>query len=278
MRTQKIFFLIFMLSVTLIAQQYNFLYSEKTLLTSFKTQTNDDPAEKLKQELNQIISKLNSKRSANKNFLIDSLISESVSGGKIKFLFEYNTEGKMIERTEFLKYPNNNWQLMDKDEYFYDTSNKLIREIYLSWFNAEWDSLVQILYEYDQDNNLITTTLQSYVSSNWENESRTTNTYDQSGNQITSLTELWQNNQWTNSSMVYNYYSQENRRDSLLFQKWDGNNWQNYWRTSFYYDSLTTFLILAVAQLWIGNQFQDSFKLTIINDELGNQIQQLEEI
>jgi hypothetical protein len=78
--------------------------------------------------------------------------------------------------------------------------------------------------------------------------------------------------------MVYNYYSPENRRDSLLLQKWDGNDWQNYWRTSFYYDSLTTFLKLAVSQLWTGNQFQNSFKLNIINDEIGNQVQQLEEI
>jgi hypothetical protein len=278
MRILKISLLVFILPVILLAQQDNFFHSEKTLLTPFLIQTNDNPDQKLKQELNQIINKFNSIQLKNEYYLIDSLIAESVSGGKVKYLFQYNTNGKMIERTEYLKYPNSNWQIMDKDEYFYDTSNNLIREIYLSWDNTEWDSTIQILYEYNLDNKLILTTGQWYVTGSWENDSRSTYTYDQAGNQINSLVELWQNNQWTNSSMVYNYYSSENRRDSLLLQKWDGNIWQNYWRTSFYYDSLTTFLKLAIAQLWTGNKFQDSFKLNIINDELGNQIQQLEEI
>ncbi len=278
MRTLKISLLIFILPATLFAQGDNFFHSEKTLSAPFLIQTNDNPVQKLKQELNQIINKLNSTQWVNEYYLIDSLIAESVSGGKVKYLFQYNTDGKMIERTEFLKYTNGDWQLMDKDEYFYDTSNNLIREIHLSWDNAEWDSTIQILYEYNEDNKLILTTIQWYVTSNWENDSRETYTYDQAGNQINSLVELWQNNQWTNSSMVYNYYSPENRRDSLLLQKWDGNKWQNYWRTSFYYDSLTTFLKLSIAQLWTGNQFQDYLKLNITNDELGNQVQQLEQI
>ena len=102
-------------------------------------------------------------------FLIDSLISESVSGGRLKFLFEYDSDDKMIEWTGFLRETNGDWQIMDKDEYFYDTSNNLIREIYLSWVNAKWDSSLQILYEYNQDNKLILTTIQWYVSGNWEN-------------------------------------------------------------------------------------------------------------
>jgi hypothetical protein len=201
-----------------------------------------------------------------------------VSGAKVKFLFEYNIDDKIIERTGFVNDINGNWQIIEKDEYFYDIFKNLIREIYFDWNNVTWDSSTQFLYTYNQDNNLISTTLQSYVTSNWENEVRTNYTYDQAGNEITSLTELWQNNKWTNSGRDYSYYSPENRRDSLLFQIWDGNNWQNYWRTSFYYDSLTTFLNLAIAQLWTGNQFQDYLKLNIINDELGNQVQQLEEI
>ena len=96
----------------MFAQQDNFLHSEKTLLTPFIIQTNDNPAQKLKQEIDQIINKLNSTQLVNEYYLIDSLIAESVSGGKIKFLFEYNTEGKMIERTEFFKDPNSNWQIM----------------------------------------------------------------------------------------------------------------------------------------------------------------------
>jgi hypothetical protein len=78
--------------------------------------------------------------------------------------------------------------------------------------------------------------------------------------------------------MLYNYYSLENRRDSLLTQNWDNNYWQNFSRSSFYYDSLTTYLELIIGQLWSGNQFQDYLKLNIINDELGNQVQQLEQI
>jgi hypothetical protein len=277
MRILKISLLVFILPVILLAQQDNFIHSEKTLSIPFLIQMNDDPAQKLKQELNQIIIKFNSTQLINEYYLIDSLVAKGTDGSRYKFLFEYNQYGKMIERTGFFSY-SGELEIFEKVEYFYNTNNNLIKELYFEWFNAKWDSSIQLLYEYNHDNNLISTTVQSYVSSNWENEARTTNTYDQTGNQITSLNELWQNNLWINSSIVYNYYSPENRRDSLLLQKWDGNIWQNYWRTSFYYDSLTTFLNYAIAQLWTGNQFQDSFKLNIINDELGNQIQQLEEI
>jgi hypothetical protein len=266
-----------MLSATLYAQQDNFLHSEKSLLTPFIIQTNDNPAQKLRQELNQIINQLNNTKSISEYYLIDSLIAESVDGS-YRFLFEYNTEGRMIERTEFVKYTNSNWQMTDKDEYFYDTDFNLIREIFFSWNSVTWDSVTQNLNEYNQDNNLISTTIQWYVTGNWESSSRTTNTYDQVGNQITSLTELWQNNQWTNYFMLYNYYSLENRRDSLLTQNWDNNHWQNFSRSSFYYDSLTTYLELIIGQLWTGNQFQDYLKLNIINDELGNQVQQLEQV
>lgn len=277
MRTLKISLLVFILPVFQFAQQDNLIHYDKTLLTPFLIQTNDNPAQKLKQELNQIKNKFNSTQLINEYYLIDSLVSKGTDGSRYKFLFEYNQYGKMVERTGFFSY-SGELEIFEKVEYFYNTNNNLIKELYFEWFNAKLDSLIQLLYEYNQDNNLISTTVQSYVSSNWENEARTTNTYDQTGNQITSLNELWQNSQWTNSSMVYNYYSQGNRRDSLLLQKWDGNNWQNFSRSSFYYDSLTAFLNYVISQLWTGNKFQDSFKLNIINDELGNQIQQLEEI
>jgi hypothetical protein len=277
MRALKIFCLVFILTAAVFGQQNNYLHYEKSLSTPFIIQRIDNPAQKIKQELNQIINKLNSTSLANENYLIDSLIAESVNGGRLKFLFEYDSDDKLIEWTMFYN-ENGNWQITQKDEYFYDTYFNRIREIYFDWYNAVWDSSLQILYEYNLDNNLISTTLQSYVSSNWENESRTTYTYDQSGNEITLLLESWQNNQWTNSGRGYSYYSQVNRRDSLLFQKWDGNSWQNYSRTSFYYDSLTTFLNLAIAQLWTGNQFQDYLMIKIMNDEFGNQVQQLEQI
>jgi hypothetical protein len=59
MRSLKISLLVLMLSATLYAQQDNFLHSEKSLLTPFIIQTNDNPAQKLRQELNQIINQLN---------------------------------------------------------------------------------------------------------------------------------------------------------------------------------------------------------------------------
>jgi hypothetical protein len=253
-------------------------FKGELILDSFQSYLLDDPTQQLRFHLDKFIRERKYVERTTDLYLIDSLIAESVSGGKIKFLFEYDIEGKMIERTEFLEVTNGNWQIMDKDEYFYDTSNNLIREIYLSWVNAEWDSTIQILYEYDEDNKLIFYTIQWYVTSNWENSSRTTYTYDKAGNEITSLTKLWENNQWTNSGRVYSYYSPENRRDSILFQIWDGIDWQNYSRSSFYYDSSTTFLELVIGQLWTGNQFLDYLKLTVINDELGNQVQQLEQI
>lgn len=252
-------------------------FKGEIILDSFQSYLLDDPTQQLRFHLDKFIRERKYVERTTDLYLIDSLIAESVSGGKIKFLFEYNSEDRMIERTMFYD-ENGNWQIIEKVEYFYDSFNNLVREVYFDWNSAEWDSSLQLIYKYNQDNKRISTTLQSYIASNWENEVRTTSTYDQAGNEITSLTELWQNNQWINSGRGYSYYSPENRRDSILFQIWDGNDWQNYSRTSFYYDSLTTFLNLAIAQLWTGNQFLDYLKLIIINDELGNQVQQLEQI
>ncbi|MCW8811723.1 MAG: T9SS type A sorting domain-containing protein [Ignavibacteriaceae bacterium] len=278
MRALKISLLVFILTITLFAQNEYLIHNENISLTPFSLQTNYEPTQWLRQKLTKISNYSNEEQAVSEYYLIDSLISESVTGGKLKFLFEYNIDDKIVEWTKFFNDINGNWQIDFKEEYFYDTHYNLIREIYFDWYNAEWDSLNQILYEYNLDDKLILSTIQWYVTGSWGNDARSTYKYDQAGNEITSLTELWQNNQWTNSSMLYNYYSTENRRDSLLSQNWDGNKWQNYSRTSFYYDSLTTFLNYAIAQLWTGNQFQNSFKLNIINDELGNQIQQLEEI
>jgi len=277
MRTLKISLLIFILSITIPAQSRHLYHNDKILQNPFLTHTTDSIYLDFQQEIISTINKVKVKQNDKEYFLIDSLVSKSTDGSQYKFIFKYNPYGKMVERTGLISF-NGELEIFEKVEYFYNTYNNLIKELYFDWNNAAWDSLLQILYEYNQNNNLISTTLQSYISGNWENESRSTNTYDQAGNEITSLSELWQNNQWTNSSMVYNYYSPQYIRDSLQLQKWDGNNWQNYLRITFYYDSLTTFLELSIAQIWTGNQFQDYLKVNINNDELGNQVQQLEQI
>ena len=277
MRTLKISLLIFILTISVTAQSQYLGHNEKILQNPFLIHTTDSTYLDFTQEIISIINTPGVKQNDQEYFLIDSLVSKATDGSRYKFLFEYNPYGKMVERTGFFSFSGEP-EIFEKVEYFYNTYYNLIKELYFDWFNAEWDSSFKFLYEYNQDNKLVSTTLQTYVTSNWENESRSTYTYDQAGNEITSLTELWQNNQWTNSGRDYSYYSPENRKDSLLFQIWDGNNWQNYRRTSFYYDSLTIFLNLVIAQLWTGNHFQDYLKVNIINDEIGNQIQQLEEI
>jgi len=190
MRTLKISLLVFILSITVSAQSQYLGHNEKILQNPYLSHTTDSTYLDIQQEIISIINKVKVKQNDQEYYLIDSLISESVSGAKVKFLFEYNIDDKIIERTGFVNDINGNWQIIEKDEYFYDIFKNLIREIYFDWNNVTWDSSTQFLYTYNQDNNLISTTLQSYVTSNWENEVRTNYTYDQAGNEITSLTEL----------------------------------------------------------------------------------------
>ena len=271
MRTLKISFLVFILSMSIYAQWY-----EQKLYTPLNFQ-NEVYA---KQAVRQV--PLNLIQSTNTNYketdfkdyyFIDSLIAENTVGGKFKYLFEYNTNGKI---NKWIRYWVTNGNLMEyqKLEYFYDSYNREFRTILFRWINDSWDSLHQTLKEYNLSNQLISQIDQGYSNNSWENDLKTTYTYDLNGNEKTVLRLFWYNNQWENSYLTNNYYSSGNLKDSTIIQ-WFINEWKNYYKFTYNYNDTTKFLEKTLTQIWSDTHWENLSNLIITNDQNGNPIEHL---
>ena len=208
---------------------------------------------------------------------MDSIIANSLAGGSLKFLFEYNANSNIIEQLILSKNLGSEWELSLKDEYFYNEDNKLVLFLILGRNGTVWDSLARINYKYDSISQLTQYIFQDFTSNSWVNYLRYTLSYDHLGNEIQKLEEEW-NNAWLNKYFTNNYYSNTNRRDSLLIKFWNSNEWENYSKTAFFYNPQTQFLEYFLAKLWIGGDWEDYSNRKITNDQNGNQILQLDQI
>ncbi|MEB2297954.1 MAG: hypothetical protein OZ915_12290, partial [Ignavibacteriales bacterium] len=208
---------------------------------------------------------------------MDSIIANSLAGGSLKFVFEYNSNSNIIEQLILSKNLGSEWELSSKNEYFYDEDGRLVLFLILGWNEMVWDSLARIIYKYDSIGQLTKYIFQGFKSYSWVNYSRFTFLYDYLGNEIQILEEEW-NNAWLNKYLISNYYSNSNRRDSLLFQFWNTNGWENYGKTAFSYNLQTQFLEFFLSKLWVAGSWVNYLNRKITNDQNGNQILQLDQI
>ena len=207
---------------------------------------------------------------------IDSLITTSVQGTGLKFLFRFNENNKM---TEWLILDNfgSGWYNSIKNNLFYDNQNNLITEINLGWYINDWDSLYRINYSYEMGM-LSQSVFQDYNNNSWENSSRSTYVYDQNQNLSSTLTEIWVNNDWQNKWLTTNYYSLQNKKDSILFLTWVNNDWQNDKKTIYYYSENQIDIDSIVVRSWNGTSWINYLKREVVNDANHNQIEQIDKI
>jgi len=256
MRTLKISLLVFILSITISAQQewfwQNRLPLKYLIEPSFRVQ-------------NTMIQRM------------DSLISNSVTGGKLKMIFEYDNNDNMTELFIGGWISGSGWFYDLKDEYYYDEDNKLLIQLDLELNGTSWDSAFQFNYLYNTQGQLNEFIIQKYIGNTWENFLRNSFEYDIYGNEIRSLTEEWQNG-WQNLHMFTNYFSNINRRDSLLFQVWNSTEWENYSKTAFTYNQQTGFLEYFIGKFWNNGPWVNYINRQITNDQNGNQTLQVDQL
>ena len=208
---------------------------------------------------------------------MDSIITSSVEGGKLKVEFEYDDESKIINELVFHSI-GNGWLNLYSDFYYYDEIGNRVLDVLLDWNINHWDTTGRINYTYTPEGKLFQYIFQSFSDQVWLNEFRETFAYDSNGNRINTLNEVWIENKWQNRHRVENYYSNTNQQDSLLFQMWLNNDWQNFSKTYFYYDIQSGFLDSFLAKIWSGGDWINYLRRIISNDTNGNQIEHFEEI
>jgi len=206
---------------------------------------------------------------------MDSLISNSITGGKLKMEFEYDSNDNIIEQLLFSSGVESNWVPSGKTEYYFAGNQNLICELHFDWNGSSWDSVSRFEYYYNIQGQLTQFVDQNYIANNWENYQRESYKYDVYGNAISQLMEEWQNG-WQNFHLFTAYFSNVNRMDSSLFQMWDSTYWENYARASFYYNNQNGFLESFIGQLWAGGSWINNLNRKINNDDNGNQLEQLD--
>jgi len=207
---------------------------------------------------------------------MDSLISNSITGAKLKMIFEYDNNDNIVEQFIGEWISGYGWFYDLKDEFYYDEDNKLVMQLDLELNGTSWDSAAQFNYFYDTQSQLTQFIFQKYIGNTWENFRRVSFEYDLYGNEIQSLTEEWQND-WQNLQTNTNYFSNISRRDSLLYQVWNSTNWENYGKTTFIYNQQTGFLEYFIAKIWNNGTWENYINRTITNDPNGNQILQVDQ-
>jgi hypothetical protein len=206
---------------------------------------------------------------------MDSLISNSITGGKLKMEFEYDNNDNIIEQLLLGSGVGSGWVLSGKTEYYFDNNQKLILELHLDWNGSSWDSVSRFEYFYNTQEQLNQFVYQNYTANKWENYLRYSYTYDVYENRVNSLTEEWLNG-WQNLHLFTAYFSSGVRMDSSLFQMWNSTYWENYARATFYYSNQTQFLESFIGQLWTGVSWINDLNRKITNDQNGNQLLQLD--
>ncbi len=207
----------------------------------------------------------------NVELLIDSIITNSITGGMLKNLFQYNVDNKMKEWL-ILDNTGNGWNNSIKNVYSYDFENKLLLEVSLGWNMSQWDSLTQIKYFYFQGN-VLQYIFQDYTVNGWENASRANYEYDTVGNVKKIISETWINNDWQNSHQASYFYRYQNLMDSILFQTWDGNTWQNYSKSTFFYSVNPLDADSIIIKSWTGSNWLNYLKRLPTYDLNHNQIE-----
>jgi hypothetical protein len=207
---------------------------------------------------------------------MDSIISNSVTGGKLKLIFEYDNNDNITAQLIGV-WTGSGWFYDLKDEFFYDENQKLLLQLNLGLNGTSWDSLSRFNYEYNIQGQLTQYIIQEYINSNWENFLRVSLEYDLNGNEIQNLTEEWQNS-WQYLHLFNNYFSNINRRDSLLFQVWNSTEWENYGKTAFTYNQQTGFLEYFIGKIWNNGTWENYINRRITNDQNGNQTLQEDQL
>lgn len=275
----KVFFIVLIGSVINLAQIPNaYLSPDNSLRNIFSKSLEvfDLIPQSLASYFSYINSNIFNERDSTRQRM-DSIIANSITGGKLKLLFEYDNNNNIMEQLSLGWESDTGWSNRFKNEYFYNEDQKLILHLNFGWNVSNWDSLFKINFFYNSQGQVIYYIFQEYVDRSWENYQRVSFEYDLNGNEIQRLTEEWQNS-WLNLSLNTNYFSNVNRRDSLIVQVWNSNEWGNYGKTAFTYNQLTEFLEYFISKIWNNGTWKNYINRRITNDQNGNQTFQIDQL
>lgn len=145
-------------------------------------------------------------------------------------LYFYDTKNNLVKQSG--KYFNNYSQTI----FTYDANNNQTSLLEQNWQDTSWQNYINILSFYDVNGNVIRSENHYY----WNGSSDTAvSTYDANNNILsieTHSNSIWKGIKNVNGVKVIYTYDVNNNQTSQLTQNWDGKAWTNSSQTLFTYD------------------------------------------
>ncbi|MBT8380666.1 MAG: T9SS type A sorting domain-containing protein [Ignavibacteria bacterium] len=187
----------------------------------------------------------------------------------------YDSTSRLEKMIEFDGDCSSIWKLERQNLFTYDGRGNKIDDIRQLWIDSIWINDSQYKYEYDSSNVLIRTVFLDWQpdSLKWENVWRESYTQNISSNLVRTLTEIWYNQtEWQNSkNRIIGYDDNENWIQDAT-QNWDSIQWVNQFRylATWYEPVSVDDNINSVNNFSLSQNYPNPFNpTTIINYQLS---------
>lgn len=171
----------------------------------------------------------------------------------------YNGEDVTSDLAE--SWSGTEWSNVFKNEYTYDTQNKIQTSVYSEWSSVGWTFVDKYTDTFNDNNENTETLYQEWNGTEWENIDLSKYTYENQ-QMKESVAQEWDidANDWVNASKTI--YSYENGKVSeFLYQEWDGETWSNAFRNSIIDNELE---YINLTQLWDGTEWMNWSRIIYI--------------
>ena len=156
------------------------------------------------------------------------LTSEWELENKINYMYdEFNNVVSVIDST-FDFNVTGEFEPSSKDDFTYNTNNKLITHINSDWWNDEyWREHDKYEYSYNDNGELTQKTeFNKFGLPDWKDEKKTEYTYDESGNNTQELIySFFETEGWVLAEKLEFSYDSFNNRTQYLNYSWSNNDW-----------------------------------------------------
>ncbi len=189
---------------------------------------------------------------------VDSVISKGISGGGLKFIYNYDNKDR-IDNYIGLSYVEGDWRNTYLIKNTYSTDGLLTSTEHFLWNGSSWQDDIRESYYYDSLRQNTLRIHESYFNSAWVKTSKYLITLDKNGNDSIIVFQKWSEGKWINSSRTTCEFINGNLLDASLYEQWNDSLWQYLGLSYLEYDD-EGYLLSTVSYLWDDNSWINYIK------------------